>query len=142
MADKRAGVQETDLIHRWMTQNMVGAITTDLGGHAPGAAVQIIQWGYNVTTAMMCAATAGILTLDVADYDDVTNRVEVGTITMVDNRAVGNTVYWSDLAGFETAGYPVAEGRRFIVERQVGNLEGGAEAGVINVFVVYRMTGQ
>jgi len=142
MANKRAGLDETDGLYTIQAAVMTGGVLTDLGSFGPGPACALIQWGYSVTVAMMCAATPGILTIDIADYNDVLNRTEVGTATMVDNRVAANTVFWFDFPLGITSGIALAEGRRIVVERQVGNLEGGAETGTVRVFVVYRMTGQ
>ena len=49
----------------------------------------MIQWGWNIMTAIACDTIAPIVTIDIADYAGA-NRVEIGTYTFVDTTAAAN----------------------------------------------------
>ena len=141
MANKRAGVQEADMLFTQQTPINLAGAPADSVAFAPGAAAVVIQWGWNITIAMDYPTIQPIITLDVAGYNDVLGRAQIGTYTFLDNALAANAVIWQDFPGFETSGYPVAEGQRIIIEHQIAGT-GGTATGRCRVFVVYRMTGQ
>ena len=141
MANKRAGVQEADLLFTQQTAIALNGAPADSLAFAPGAACVLIQWGWQVTVAINFTVTQPIITIDVADYDDATNRAQVGTYTFVTPTALGNAVTWQDFPTGVSNGIAVAEGRRIIIEHQIQGA-GAPATGQCRVFVVFRMTGQ
>lgn len=102
-----------------------------------GAAASLIAWGFIVTVAVIATTTPPQLSLDLADYDGTTNRVEQDTIIVPDTTGVGNTAYvWHEF----TPVVSIAEGRCFIFEHKI-QCVGGAIAGSGRAVVLYRYIG-
>jgi hypothetical protein len=99
-----------------------------------GAAASLIAWGFIVTVAVIATTTPPQVSLDLADYDGATNRVEQDTIIVPDTTAVGNTAFvWHEF----TPVVDIAEGRCFIFEHKI-QCVGGAIAGSGRAVVLYR----
>jgi len=124
------------------TGSVLAMAPTDLTGvpadimhyHMPFDA-ELTGWFVVVTTLLACETIQPVVTIDVADWDMVTNRVQADTYTVPDLSPVGFCVV-------DTLAAPVTvlRGRTIVTEHLTAGTGAGA-AGAACVFPIWRATG-
>lgn len=114
--------------------NLAGG-PADIGHYHVPFEMELTGWFIVVTTLLDYPTIQPVVSIDVADYDGTTNRVEADEYTFVDASPVGFTVR-DTLAAAVT----VARGRTIVLEHKTAGTGGGA-TGQACVFAIWRATG-
>ena len=114
--------------------NLAGA-PGDIGHYHVPFEMQLTGWFVLVTVLLDYPTIAPVVSIDVADYDCATNRVEADAYTFVNTSAVG--FYVRDTLA---APVTVARGRTIVLEHKTSGT-GGTATGQACVFAIWRATG-
>jgi len=107
----------------------------------------IIAWGYQVTTTIAADTTAPVISLDVSDYDDSSNRSQLDAVTLADGTAAANAPTIRLLSGSASSptagttggqGIAVTAGQHIVLEHKTKAVDGSSAAGAARVFVCFR----
>ena len=114
--------------------NLAGG-AADMGHYHMPFDVLLSGWYIIVTTLLAMETIQPVVSIDVADYDGTTNRVEADEYEIPDLTAVGVTE-----TRILTAAVAVARGRTIVLEHKTQGT-GAAAAGAACVFAIWRATG-
>jgi hypothetical protein len=114
--------------------NLAGG-AADMGHYHMPFDVLLSGWYIIVTTAMDYPTIQPVVSIDVADYDGTSNRVEADEFEIPDNTLLGVTE-----TRILAAAVAVARGRTIVLEHKTAGTGGGATGQAV-VFPIWRATG-